>query len=430
MKRHSSWPLLLSFTFGPSLLAAQGYVTYFTGNPADAITQPSGGVCLMGGATEHDEAMRWFLQRADGGDVLVIRASGSNGYNNYLFSELGITVNSVETIVFQNASAAHDAYVHERIQRAEAIWIAGGDQWNYVSYWRGTPVDSLINLAIAERNIVIGGTSAGMAILGGIYFTAQNGSVSSSAALASPFGPNMTLSDVPFIQVPGLEHVVTDTHYDNPDRRGRHTVFLARAIGEMGHADALGIACNDYTSVCIGNDGLARVFGEWPDYPEFAYFLKANCLTTGIPEVLQPGTSLTWDHEGMAVKVCKVPGTMQGNFHFDMTDQRSTEGGSWEDWHVLNGQLDTSPGAAPDCTMGLPERSAAVRSYIDMQSGRYVIDGLEGGGELRLMDATGRLLYTQRVTTSPVYIEAPVEGMQLLEVRMDSGMFTFRLVPL
>ena len=72
---------------------AQNYVSYFTGNDVDVVTSPLGGVCLMGGATESDDAMKWFLERCDGGDVLVLRASGSDGYNDYLYSELGISVN-------------------------------------------------------------------------------------------------------------------------------------------------------------------------------------------------------------------------------------------------------------------------------------------------------------------------------------------------
>jgi hypothetical protein len=69
---------------------AQTYTSYLTGPGSDTLTQPFGGVCLMGGATEDDNAMKWFLQSANGGDVLVLRASGSNGYNNYLYSQLGI----------------------------------------------------------------------------------------------------------------------------------------------------------------------------------------------------------------------------------------------------------------------------------------------------------------------------------------------------
>ena len=42
----------------------------------------------MGGASEDDNAMKWFLERANGGDVLVLRATGADGYNDYLFSSL------------------------------------------------------------------------------------------------------------------------------------------------------------------------------------------------------------------------------------------------------------------------------------------------------------------------------------------------------
>lgn len=42
----------------------------------------------MGGATEHDKAMRWFLREANEGDIVVLRASGIDGYNDYFYSEL------------------------------------------------------------------------------------------------------------------------------------------------------------------------------------------------------------------------------------------------------------------------------------------------------------------------------------------------------
>ena len=57
-------------------LQAQGYALYNTGATEDGDFQSSGGVCLMGGAGEDDNAMAWFLERADGGDVLVLRCSG------------------------------------------------------------------------------------------------------------------------------------------------------------------------------------------------------------------------------------------------------------------------------------------------------------------------------------------------------------------
>ena len=88
----------------------------------------------MGGATEDDNAMIWFLERSNGGDILVLRTSGSNGYNDYLYNELGVDVNSVETIVLNNSSAANESYIHNKVLNAEAIWFAGGDQSNLVQY--------------------------------------------------------------------------------------------------------------------------------------------------------------------------------------------------------------------------------------------------------------------------------------------------------
>jgi cyanophycinase-like exopeptidase len=35
--------------------------------------------------------------------------------------------------------------VIEQLLNAEAIWIAGGDQFDYVSFWQGTPVEDAIN---------------------------------------------------------------------------------------------------------------------------------------------------------------------------------------------------------------------------------------------------------------------------------------------
>ena len=107
---------------------SQGYTSYFTGNTTNIMTTPEFGVCLMGGATENDNAMRWLLQKANGGDIVVLRSSGSDGYNDYLYSELGETVNSVETLVITSVEGATNPYVLDKVANAELIWFAGGDQ--------------------------------------------------------------------------------------------------------------------------------------------------------------------------------------------------------------------------------------------------------------------------------------------------------------
>ncbi len=342
-------PTMLVFGGLISELHAQNFTSYFTGDTTDLVTNPIGGVCMMGGATEDDNAMRWFLERADGGDILVLRASGSNGYNAYLYSQLGVTVNSVESIVCHSANASSDAYLHERIQRAEGIWFAGGDQWNYVSYWRNTAIDSLINVAIQQRHIVVGGTSAGMAILGKYYFSAQNGTVTSATAMSNPYAPAVAVDSLPFLENRFLEDVITDTHYDNPDRRGRQVAFLARIRTDWGVA-AKGIACDEYTAVCIDTNGIARVFGEYPSSDDNAYFIQVNCeIPNNQPEVCQPNVPLQWDQGGLAIKTYLLKGDAIGSGTFDLNDWSTGSGGSWEDWSIYNNAFFANVGTAINC---------------------------------------------------------------------------------
>lgn len=76
--------------------------------------------------------------------------------------------------MIQNQEAAADPFVLERVARAEALFIAGGDQADYIQQWKGTPLDGAIQ-ALMQRNVPIGGTSAGLAVLGQFDF-ARSGS--------------------------------------------------------------------------------------------------------------------------------------------------------------------------------------------------------------------------------------------------------------
>jgi cyanophycinase-like exopeptidase len=333
----------------PFSVFGQSYTSFFTGNTADTTTQSEGGICLMGGATENDEAMKWFLKRSGHGDVLVLRASGGDGYNDYLYNDLGVDVNSVETIVFNNPGASEEDYIHQKIKHAEAIWFAGGDQSDYVTYWRHTSIDSLINDAIVNRHVVIGGTSAGMAIMGGFYYSAMHESVTSAEALADPYNSNITVDSARFIHNRFLEHVITDTHYDGRDRMGRHVTFMARIFTDWG-IEPKGIACEEYAAVCIDTTGLAMCFGRGPREQDFTYFLQPNCeLADREPESCIAGSPLDWNRSNKALKVYKINGTANGENIFNLNDWESGTGGVWEDWYVNKGTLVKENGNPINC---------------------------------------------------------------------------------
>lgn len=421
----------------PLIGLSQPYTSYFTGSATDAIVSPTppGGLCMMGGATENDEAMKWFLERAYGGDVLVIRASGADGYNDYMYSGLGITVNSVETIVFNNASAAFDSYVLDRISKAEAVWIAGGDQWDYVSYWRNTPVDSLINDGIANRGMSIGGTSAGMAILGSFYFTAENGTISSSDAMMDPFHPNITIDSASFIHANYLQDVITDTHYDNPSRKGRHVVFLAHILENYG-VNAKGIGCEEYTAVCVDQNGIARVFGDHPSYDDYAFFIQKNCVYDSIPaypEVFQPGSPITWSYSSDILKVYQVPGTSTGSNTFNLNDWQTGSGGTWVDWavepNVFSEVFFTDP---QDCVLNQEEQTIdPFNIYPNPATDEVRIDfGTVGDCLIELIDMKGKQIWRFETVSTQCTIDLSTIPSNVYQVKItsDKGVANRRLV--
>lgn len=374
--------------------SAQNYTSYFTGNSTDAVTSPKGGVCLMGGATEDDNAMIWFLEQANGGDVLVLRTSGADGYNTYLYTDLGVTVNSVETIVCNNALASTETYLLQKIQQAEAIWFAGGDQWTYIDYWRNTAVDSLINQGIKNRKIVIGGTSAGMAIQGKYYFSAEFGTVTSSTALTNPYGPTVTVDSNTFIKNNFLQKVITDTHFDSPDRKGRLTTFLARIYTDYG-VNGQAIACDEYTAVCIDTNGTAKVFGGYPTYDDNAYFVQVNCeLADATPEMCTSGTALTWDKGGEALKAYQIKGTSTGTNTFNLNDWETGTGGTWKTWSANAGIFLEQNSTPINCTtLGVEENNTVAFSVYPNPANDLInveINSAQAIEKIMVHDLTGK----------------------------------------
>lgn len=225
---------------------------WLTGNPEDAVVQPQGpGLILMGGGGEPDEAFEWWRGLVAGGDVVVLRVSGSDGYNNYLFDDIG-GVDSVLTLKVDSAALGDDPYVAYQVDHAESVFLAGGNQWDYLSLWRGTALHDALN-RVLSRGAVLGGTSAGLAVLGDRAFSAENETVYSDEALADPYNEFMQFAD-DFLNVPELAGAITDSHFRERDRMGRLVAFVARMWMD-GWSDPLGIGVDESTALLIGPSG-------------------------------------------------------------------------------------------------------------------------------------------------------------------------------
>ena len=233
---------------------------YLTGSAEDVVVEAEFGALLMGGGTEPDDAIEWLLAKAGGGDVVVLRASGSDGYNDYFYREIG-GVNSVRSYVFSLREEAFDDGMLDSIERAELIFLAGGDQAKYLRFWKGTPVQTLLN-AHLRAGKPIGGTSAGLAVLGDTVYAAYKDSIQSREALQDPFSEDLTL-ETGFLSVPFLGNVITDSHFSERGRLGRLLAFQARGI-EQRDKPFVGIGVDEETALAVGPEGCAEVFSRKP----------------------------------------------------------------------------------------------------------------------------------------------------------------------
>ena len=290
--------LLLALLLAAGTEAQAKVTRYLTGNAADVAPALAGPAHdFGGGGTDVDAALQWIIDQVRGCtscatkvDVVILRSTGSNGYNDYIYAMNG--VDSVETLVITSARDSNTSAVETTVRNAEVVFFAGGDQCDYVRNFKGTRVETAVE-SVYARGGGVGGTSAGLAIQGEFTYDGCAGSAISSQALLDPYRRDITFT-YDFFNWAHMGDVITDSHFVARDRMGRTLAFLARQIRDGRASSALGMAVNEATSVVVDKNGLAQVIGAGP-----AYFVLADHF----PEVCEPRTPLTYSN----FKIWKVP---------------------------------------------------------------------------------------------------------------------------
>jgi len=273
-------------------LRAVDYKYMRIGNDGDVSTKPVAGFALMGGGTDLDEAFRFLCNKGEGGDFLILRAAGDDAYNPYVQSLC--KTNSVATLIIPSREAANDPKVAEIIKQAEAVFIAGGDQAHYINAWQQTPVQDALNAHIAAGK-PLGGTSAGLAVMGQYIYSAQgdapdDADLTSVQAMTDPYFSRVTVRR-DFVKIDLLHNTLTDTHFAKRNRMGRSLAFLARIVQDGWSTNPREIAVDEKNAVLLEPDGQARVIGSGKG----AYFMQAPAEVA----VCRAGTPLTFQHIGV-----------------------------------------------------------------------------------------------------------------------------------
>jgi cyanophycinase len=305
----------------------EGYVAYTTSaSSPHPPRSPSYVGLLLGGNGDVDEATRIFCDHSGGGELVVLRAGYADEYNSEFHATC--SENTVTTIVISSRDGASQPFVAEKIRGAHAIFIAGGDQSNYVRFWTGNPAQLEINDAVA-RGVPLGGISAGLAVQGQFVFSSMIDTITSPEALADPYSPLVTLTRG-FLAIPALKGIITDSHFSQRDRIGRLIVFLSRIVQDGWASLVHGIGVDETTAVIVDADAKARVAGKGA-----AYFLTLDQT----PEQCVFGKPLTVRH----VKVVKIQAASHANF--DLRSWTAADSQEFE-VNVVNGKMTRSDGPA------------------------------------------------------------------------------------
>ena len=409
------------------------------GSPADVNTAVSAGTVLMGGGADVDAAFTWMIDKSGGGDFVVIRATGTDAYNSYIYG-LG-SANSVETFLIASRELANDSAVVQAVRKAEALFFAGGDQNDYISFYRGTALGSALNYLANVKHIPVGGTSAGMAIQGSVYYDGIT-NVVSEEVLLNPYRSGTGIHYNDFLHNPFLQRTICDTHFNTKGgttdngirgRQGRMMSFLARMITDSSMADVKGIACDEKTAVCIDQDGIAMVVGLGK-----AYFLRQWCAA---PETCVQGQPLTWTN---GARVYVIPGP--GNYtaipatakSVDLKDWTTVSGGTYEYWTVDSGilTLGQTTGTPSVCNLAgvaNPAEEDDICVYPNPTTGRITVLSAEPfhNSSIKLYNILGVIVCKKdNQNGDQINVDASglPRGTYILEINQKDNKYTRKII--
>jgi beta-aspartyl-peptidase (threonine type) len=186
------------------------------------------------------DAYRWMHEIIGDGHVVVLRAGPAPADDDYERALMAAApFGSIRTLCLPEfASARQLERAAAIVTKADAVFFAGGNQRRYVS-WKGSALMEAVQ-GVYDRGGVVGGSSAGLAILGQHVFDAR---------LLTAGARSFTHDMLDFTPLRG---VITDSHFTERNR-------LRRLWNFMKHCGARGIGVDEGAALVIDGQGMGRL---------------------------------------------------------------------------------------------------------------------------------------------------------------------------
>lgn len=243
-------------------LAAQPAQHALVAQPAQQDTaKPAGSLIIVGGGSRPAAVTDRFIELAGGpgrGHILVIPLASSTAEETGKASAEAFRGAGVEarSLVVTRREADVDS-IARVLEGVTGVWFSGGDQARITAALRGTRLHREL-LALYRRGAVIGGTSAGAAIMSDSMLTGSQYQPDVDTAVY--LGDTYTRIARNSIQLVGglgfLPNALVDQHFV---RRERHNRLLSLVL-ERPHLVGAGI--DEQTAIEVMPDGLWRVLGN------------------------------------------------------------------------------------------------------------------------------------------------------------------------
>jgi len=220
---------------------------------------PRGNLVIVGGGAEPPGVMPRFVQLAGGqgrARIAVLPMASTATAERGTETAARLQTLGAEAQVFDlTREQAESEDLAQQLYEFTGFWFSGGDQSKLTAVLLATPSLATIHRRYRE-GAVVGGTSAGAAVMSNAMLTGNRKSADPAAEENGGFPPVARHSFEISSGLGFLPGTIVDQHFQ---RRARQNRLLSAVLERP---DLVGVGIDESTAVLVRSDGLWEVMGQ------------------------------------------------------------------------------------------------------------------------------------------------------------------------